>query len=228
MKKTVSVLLALLTGAAGYASGSTVNGPEPAEDTGHKVVFDFSAPETLTPPLAAPAVKDFVLLDGCSFTSGDVEVSFAATGGGNTAVRLFGSYDAGTNVRIYDGDTMTVRTLDPTHFISGISVTIPLGQSSDAWFIPSSGEWIWEEDRWEPEAAEPAAEVELVSYQQSRIATLTVTLEKLSGIVGVEDSCAVGDCEIRYYDLQGNRVVNPGKGLCIRVSPGKTEKIFLR
>lgn len=212
----------------GMNPSATVSAAYTVHDPGASLtaMFNFADPETLNPSVAAPATKEYVELDGRSFTDGDVAVSFAAAEGGNTHVRLYGSYDAGTDLRIYDGDVMTVRSLNPSLLISHIDVTISLSSgSADAWFMPSAGEWIWERDCWEPEDGACVESVALTSWQQSRITSMTVTLEKTMGIPGIgydHDERAV------YYDIHGRRATNPAPGFYIRLTPDKAEKVVIR
>ena len=178
--------------------------------------FDFTQPETLDPAVKAPGLKEAIDLDGKSFTDKGVCVSFAACDYGNTHVRLYGSYDAGTNLRIYDGDMMTVSTIDPGAYITSIHVTIPLsGTNADAWFLPSSGEWIWEEDTWQP-SDDKTSLVELTSYQQSRVGILTVTIDGSTGISSVAVDTPASAAEA--YDLLG-RPVDPATHRGIYIDP---------
>lgn len=189
-------------------------------------VFNFAEPESLNPSVAAPALKESVELDGRSFTDGDVAVSFTASESGNTHVRLYHSYDAGIDLRVYDGETVTVSSLNEAFDIESVKVTIShSGSDSDAWFIPSEGEWIWEEDRWQPDADTAVRSLDLVSYNQSRITSMTVALRRTMGIPSVDidhDERAV------YYNIGGMRVSNPGPGFYIRVTPSKAEKVVIR
>ncbi len=189
--------------------------------------FDFTAPESLNPSVAAPAVKEYVDLNGSSFADGDVTINFTATDEGNTHVRLYGSYDAGTDLRLYNGDMLTVRSINPAMAITGIDVTISeSGTDSDVWFIPSQGDWIWERDCWEPTGDTPVTELELTSWQQSRIATMSVTLTATAG-VSLQGLISPAVPEV-LYDLSGRRVSHPDAGFYIRLSGDKAEKVAVR
>ncbi len=192
-----------------------------------EAVFDFANPGTLCPAEAVPALKEAINMDGRAFTDAGVEVSFEATSEGNTHVRLYGSYDAGTDLRLYDGDTMRLRCLDNGTSITGVKVTISLsGGNSDAWFIPSAGEWIWEQDCWVPAEGEAGvADLVLVSYQQSRITHMTVTT---AGSTGVRVPVPDADCEPIYYTVTGLRVFNPGPGIYLCRRGSVVKKIVIR
>ena len=186
--------------------------------------FNFAEPETLNPAVAAPAVKEAVDLDGRTFSDGDVAVSFTAAEDGNTHVRLYGSYDAGTDLRIYNGDVMTIRSLNPAFVITGAEVTVSLsGANSDAWFLPSAGEWVWERNCWEP-GDEAVTELALASWMQSSITELRVTLDQTSG-AALTPAATVAPV---YYNLQGVRVANPTTGLYIKLTPQGASKILIR
>lgn len=191
-------------------------------------VFNFAEPETLNPAVEAPATKESVLLDGRTFTDGDVALTFRASDTGNTHVRLYGSFDAGTDLRIYDGDIVEVSSLNPAYSISAISVTIShSGSDSDAWFLPSAGEWTWETDSWSP-GDERVTSVELASFQQSRITSMTVTLSD-SYAAGLGAVVEGEPTRTRYYNLQGMPVAYPSAGqLYIRVTHDKVDKVIVK
>ena len=191
-------------------------------------VFDFAAPETLNPAVAAPAQKESVLLDGRTFTDGDVAITFHASATGNTHVRLYGSYDAGTDLRLYDEDVVTVSSLNPAYCISAINVTIShSGSDSDAWFLASAGEWTWETDSW-ASGDERVTSVDLASYQQSRITSMTVTLTNDSS-AGLAAVTAGEPTRTRYYNLQGMSVSNPAPGqLYIRITDARVDKVIVK
>lgn len=86
------------------------------------VMFDFSDTMSLNPSINEPGLKSGVDLDGYKFTEGDVTVEFSASHLGNTSVRLYHSYDAGVDLRLYDGDVMTVTTTADTQYISQLSL----------------------------------------------------------------------------------------------------------
>lgn len=189
--------------------------------------FDFTNPESLTPAIAIPAVKEWVELDGRTFTDGDVAVTFSATGNGNTSVRLYHSYDAGTAVRLYDGDCMTITSLNPNFVIAKAEfVTSLSGDNSDIDFYPSSGQYEWLTNTWTA-ADESVSEVTLSSLLQSRVASMIVILKNLSGIEAIEYD---HDQQAVYYTLQGIRIGAgaPAPGLYIRISGRKAEKIVIR
>lgn len=188
--------------------------------------FDFHQPETLNPSVAEPAMKEYVLLNGRTFTSGPVEVSFANAESGNTHVRIFHSYDAGIDLRIYDGDAMTVSVPD-NMLLKEVTFTMSLSGNStgtnDINFIPDSGDFIWEEEKWIPDS--DVSSVELVSAMQSRIYTMTVNVEPCAGISELE---AIRP-DARYFNLLGRRVVKPTiAGIYFEVRNGVTRKVIVR
>lgn len=193
--------------------------------------FDFSAPASLNPAVEAPAQKEYVDLNGRSFSDGDVTVSFLATSEGNTHVRLYHSYDAGIDLRLYDGDAMVVRTLNPSLFIKEIRFTMSLSGAStgsnDINFIPSTGDYDWAAETWTPEPGYNEQSVELTSAMQSRIASMTVVLDRTTGINGLTPD---HDHEAIYYNIMGRRIsaATLTPGLYIKVQNNKAEKILVR
>lgn len=189
-------------------------------------VFNFAEPESLNPSVEAPAQKQGVDMDGREFSDGPVKVSFTICDYGNTHARIYHSYDAGIDLRIYDGDMMNIALTDPTLEITGISVKISLSgvSGSDAWFIPSEGTWIWEEDRWEPDPDLHTTDLTLTSYQQSRITTLTVTTaeDPELSILDVNSPSK----EPIYLNLQGQPInsLTPGS-IVIKITDKAIRKI---
>lgn len=175
--------------------------------------FDFHNPETLTPAVAAPGEKQAVDLNGKSFVSGKVTISFAASTGGNTHVRLYHSYDAGIDLRLYDEDQMTVAVSDGG-ILKSIQFTMSLSGAAtgtnDINFIPDNGEFSWADELWT--ASEQVGSVTLTSAMQSRIYTMAVKVEDNSSIQQVEAK----EADI-YYDLQGKKLsCKPKSGLYIK------------
>lgn len=188
--------------------------------------FDFHQPETLNPSVAEPAMKEYVLLNGRTFTSGPVEVSFINAESGNTHVRIFHSYDAGIDLRIYDGDAMTVSVPD-NMVLKEVTFTMSLSGNStgtnDINFIPDSGDFIWEDEKWISDSE--VSSVELVSAMQSRIYTMTVNVEPCAGISELE---AIRP-DARYFNLLGRRVAKPAvAGIYFEVRNGVTRKVIVR
>lgn len=196
-----------------------------------EATFDFSTPSMLNPSVAEPAQKESVDLSGRSFSDGDVAISFTAADGGNTHVRLYHSYDAGIDLRLYDGDAMLVRSLNPSMFIKEIRFTMSLSGAStganDINLIPSTGTYDWASETWTPDEGATDNSVELMSFMQSRIASMTVTLDRTSGLSAITPD---HDHEAVYYNIMGRRIsastLTPG--LYIMVKGGKAEKIIIR
>ena len=92
-------------------------------------------------------------------------------------------------------------------------------------FVPSTGDYEWLTNTWTAPADESVSEVVLTSSMQSRFSALRVTLQRTMGIEGIEND---HDERAAYYTLQGLRVSQPGKGIYIRVTPTKAEKVIIR
>lgn len=169
-----------------------------------EVTFNFHDTMSLDPAVNEPGEKNGIEVDGMTFTAGDVAVTFTASDYGNTHARLYHSYDAGVDLRLYDGDAMTV-SVSGASYISKIRFTMSLSGaasgSSDINFVPSTGEFVWEEEAWTPESGTMPRSVKLVSAQQSRIYTMTVTTESQTSIreVTADPVCR------EYYSLLGRK-----------------------
>lgn len=177
-------------------------------DDFHTAFFNFNDPETLNPPVTAPDSKQFVSLDGRTFTDENVEIEFSASEFGNTHVRLYKPYDIdGCDVRIYDGEILTVRSLNSNFIINEIQFTMSLSGaatgSNDINFIPSSGEFIWEDEKWIPDSeTKGESTVELTSFMQSRLASMEVSLVSVDTSVSVE-KIYENVYSSPYYDIFG-------------------------
>lgn len=187
-----------------------------AQETSQHAYFNFNLPETLNPAIATPALKDFVNLDGRTFTDGNVEITFEAADYGNTHVRLYKPYDIdGCDVRIYDGETLIVKSIDPQLLISEIQFTMSLSGAAtgtnDINFLPSAGEFIWEEERWIPDFdTEGESTIYLTSFLQSRLSTMDVTLVNIDNTTGIESAESDDTPQSNiYYDLTGRKISNP-------------------
>ncbi len=197
---------------------------------GENIVFDFHNPTSLTPSIAEPGVKESIDLDGKTFTEGNVSVSFAASGENNAQVRIYHSYDAGVDLRLYNNDVMTV-SVDGENYISQIQFTMSLSGAAtgtaDINFIPSTGEFVWETETWSADTDFTPKTVELTSSLQSRIYTMTVTTESIASINEIKEA----DVPVRYYSILGHRL--PGKpsrpGVYLAIgNDGTARKIILR
>lgn len=196
------------------------------------VTFDFHDTMSLNPTVNEPGEKQGIALDGRTFTAGVVEVSFKANEDGNTQVRLYNSYDAGVDLRLYDGDAMTVSVTDGSQYLKSIKFTMSLSGaasgSNDINFIPSTGDFDWAAETWTPDEGDKPGSVVLTSAEQSRIYTMTVTLDELTAIAEVEEGAM--PAEATYYTLLG-RPVSPSRlvpGIYIRVCGPETVKTIIK
>lgn len=195
-----------------------------------EATFDFANPLSLNPSVQPPAEKDYVELDGRSFSDGDVVITFEANPTNNTHARLFHSYDAGIDLRLYDGDIMNVAVANTSLSISEIQFTMSMSGATtgtnDINFIPSSGDFDWAAEHWTADEDSPVQSVDLTSAMQSRISSMTVTLDRLSGIMGLptdHDHSAV------YFTIMGQRVtaLTLKPGFYIKLADGKARKVYV-
>ncbi|MDE6464689.1 MAG: hypothetical protein K2L16_08700 [Muribaculaceae bacterium] len=195
-------------------------------------VFDFNNPASLTPALTEPAVKDWVDLDGRTFTDGTAEISFTASSSGNTHVRLFHPYDGPCDVRIYDGETLTARSTDASLLLREIrfemSVSGAATGSADINFSPSCGSFDWAAETWTAPAG-GVAEVSLTSVRQSRLARMTVSFEPNPAgacFPVVEDKAG----EAVFYTIDGVRLAHApeNRGVYIRIQGGSARRVLVR
>lgn len=189
--------------------------------------FNFNEPTSLRPAVEEPEKSSWVDLDGRTFTAGDVAVSFKASSTGNTHVRLYQSYDAGCDVRIYDGETMTVASLNPSVKITYIEFYVSESGSSDIDLEASVGTYDYLQTTWAPAEDETVNEVTFTSNRQSRIKSMTVYTEHTSGIPSLRYE---NDTPATYYNINGVRVGanTPAPGFYIKVTDDSAEKIIVK
>lgn len=191
------------------------------------VTFDFSKPENLNPSIETPAVKDFVLLDGKTFTADGVSISFAATGTGNTPVRLYTPYDGDCHLRVYDGDSFSVTSLDSEYNISKIVFETAIsGTTADVDLIPTCGEYVWVDNTW-LSGEDKVDVVTFYSNLQSRISSLTVSLESEGSSAILQINSDTNSCQ--WFTLQGIAVSKPETpGIYIKKSNQAICKVVIR
>lgn len=199
-------------------------------DQGNEVSahFNFNEPATLTPAVAEPASKEWVALDGRSFSSSYASLAFSASDEGNTHVRIYHSYDAGCDLRIYDGDRLTVSTTSPSMYLARVVFELSESGSSDINFTTDCGEFDYYSSTWTPaEGDEPAASVVFTSDRQSRVKSITVYLKGVQGIPGLNYD---RDEPATYYNINGIRIdsSNPTPGFYIRVTPSDATKVVVK
>lgn len=190
--------------------------------------FNFNDPQSLQPAVTEPAQSKWVELDGRSFTDADAVITFTAVDDGNTHVRLYHSYDAGCDVRIYDGESLTVSTLNPSMSITRIEFEASESGTSFVTFDPDCGEMGDWDYVWTPGDDAPVQRVVLTSEQQSRLKSLTVYMALECGIGDIDYD---PDTQATYYTITGMRVgaTTPVPGLYIRVTPGRpATKVVVR
>lgn len=189
--------------------------------------FNFNAPTTLNPAIAEPARSEWVELDNRSFTNSDVALTFRASATGNTHVRLYHSYDAGCDLRIYDGEQIEVKVMNPSLRLMKIEFEASESGNVGLEFEADCGEFDLWDYQWRAPEDETTDSVALTSFRQSRVKTMTVYLAQNTGITDFEYD---RDEEAVYYNISGTRVgaAVPSPGFYIRVTPSRTTKVIVK
>lgn len=201
-----------------------------AQESPVEITFNFHEPSTLTPSVPELPQKGAYDLDGKSFSEGPVEVSFTASEDGNTHVRLYNSYDAGIDLRVYDGESLTIACTDPAYRLLSAEFTVSLsGGQADCDFYPSAGEYVWVDNTWLAGDDERVSEVELTSILQSRMTMLVVRVaaELTSGNAL---AVAANEQTVRYADLAGRLYdsLPATAGIYLRISADGAERVVVR
>ena len=187
-------------------------------------VFDFANPETLTPSIVEPPLKEGVSVADITFTEGPVEISFTENSASNTHVRIYHSYDAGCDLRIYDGESIRFSLTDDNFSFDNIVFDMSFsGMQPDVTLMPDVGSYVWEENTWYAVESDVRS-VTLTSFKQSRTPKITVTLNASTSVDKLNDGNA--DSGTAYYDMWGHRFkekptqpgvyIFNGRKVCIR------------
>lgn len=194
--------------------------------------FNFSAPETLTP--AYPANKDDKSLEAdgnnmqaivsdIAFTKGNVAVT--NTKGTTTDAKIYYQSGGAIQLRVYNGGSTTVKSLDPENNITKIVFTYNNGTSSSSKVTaPEVGTWTAADCTWTGNAQE----VTFAYTGTQQINAIEVfCAEGLT--TGVDDVVADdANAPVEYYNLQGVRVENPENGLYIKRQGSTVTKVIIR
>ena len=166
---------------------------------------------------------DIPNLTGVTPTKDGVAISFAD--GSQSNKPRWWEASAGTELRIYTGNTMTVTApanmkLTSIEFTKGSNFA--LGDGS----VGSIANNVWT-----PATQERAnAEVKDVTFTptgKTFIDKITVNYESIN--TGVDDILSDdANAPVEYYNLQGVRVANPESGLYIRVQGKKATKVLVK
>lgn len=188
--------------------------------------FDFHNPASLNPALSEPELKEWILLDGRTFTDGETAILFTACNEGNTHVRLFNSYDAGCDVRIYSGDCVTVSSMHPNIFLKKIEFEVSESSGSDVNLSASCGEYNYLSYTWDA-SDDNTGSVDFTANTQSRLKSMTVYLETN---IASENLPYDHDRREEWYTIDGYRVPTgiAHPGFYIRKSIEGSDKIIIK
>lgn len=187
----------------------------------------FTASEDLSEPVSGAGTN---LSDGVTFTSG--KISLAIAQGTATTKTRFWNAKGTTELRVYKNATMTVKTNSNTASLDMVEFTLNSGSLD----LPSDQLGTFTNNVWtapvEPAAVVSRADNSKVSEvtfgvtTNAQIANMKVTsTEVTTGITNVE---MIENVPVIYYNIQGQRVINPAKGqLLIRVQGTNVTKVIL-
>ncbi|MDE5552909.1 MAG: hypothetical protein K2I91_06880 [Muribaculaceae bacterium] len=165
-------------------------------------VFDFANPESLTPSIVEPPLKEGVQVADITFTEGPVSLSFTENSASNTHVRIYHSYDAGCDLRIYDGESVHFALDGDEYSFDNIVFDMSFsGLQPDVTLMPSVGSYVWEENTWYAVFSD-VRDVTLTSFEQSRTPKITVTLNTATSAEMMNADNA--DKSVMYYDIFGH------------------------
>lgn len=183
--------------------------------------FDFTTfkdikvnPAVTMPETASTGVD---LETDATLSKGNVTITID-NGTANNKTRIWRTTGNAYQLRPYNGSQL-VFACPATYSISKIEYTIAKGTIALA-----SGQTGSYTDKVWTAGASKISEVKFDCTANAQINGVTVTLEKSTGVEGVE---VEEDAAPVYYNLQGVRVNNPERGIYIQVKGNKATKVVL-
>ena len=214
-------------------------GPEPDPEptpsfTGKAVTFDFTDPTSLSATFDGEAI-DFndadateYNLTGVTIFDEVISIYSIASEDASTMPRLFLSSSAsapGWTYRFYKDNTVTISA-ETGYKIEGIEFKATnLGNAS----VQFTGNGQFNNNVWTSSDNEAATEVVITKTESGNNPTIsTMTVYYLvNETVGVNEITNV-NAPIEYFNLQGQKVLNPSNGIFIIRQGDKTSKVVIR
>ena len=203
--------------------------PGPNEPEGEKVTINFTDPADLGLDIPSDdpvytAGGEYVL-SGQTVTSGEVWVNISEMGDAtNTNPRLYNS-SGNIDLRFYKGQHFKVGVNSEEYHITSIEFTKAGGNfdmTPNVGMLNGSGS----KTTWTPEDDTKAySEVVFNITGTTRISTITVYYAEGSGVQTGVETIVVEEGDAVYYNLQGQRVNNPERGIYIKVTGNKAVKV---
>ena len=194
--------------------GGTVNNPggeTPGTPSGESVTFNFTDPSGLGINVGDATEYD---LTGVTLTNG--VVSMLCEGTGSTPIRLFSS-NGNWTFRFYNDTEFTV-SVPEAYNLTGIEFD---GTNLGTNWTYSNG--ALNGKVWTPASATNTVTIAKVKTGDNpSIKTMTVYY---ADAAGVEEILAADDSQAVYFNLQGQKVNNPERGIFIKVVNGKAAKV---
>ena len=206
-----------INGEGNGGNGGNTGGDEPGELRGETVTFNFTVPSSLGAGFSDEGETGTgVDIPGTTLTSGPVSIEIT-NNGGSTEPRLWNSSGNWT-FRFYKDNIVTVSVEEGLYLTGVVFEGNNIGT-----------DWTWSNGSLASSTWTPKGDVEAVSFSKTAtgntvsIKTMTVYYSDESG---VESVLAADDSQAVYFNLQGQRVANPDRGIFIKVAGGKAVKVL--
>lgn len=192
---------------------------QPEKPTGTNVTFDFTQPSTLGLGLSdAGQEQDEVVLTGLSISNEKVKMTFSAPEDASSQPRLYygTGNSAGWTLRFYK-DSEFIVAADQGYRISAIEFN---GTNIGKDWSMSTG--AIDGTTWS--VSEPVPSVtfsKTATGNNPAIKSMTVYYTLSTGV----ETAVVEEGEAIYFNLQGARVMNPERGIYVKVQNGKAVKV---
>lgn len=187
--------------------------PEPETPKGENVTFNFTDPASLGISYVPEQQEND--LTGLVVESNGVSIAFA-NNGGSTVPRLW--YASGNyTMRFYKDNTLTISAPEGQYLTGVVFDGSNLGT-----------DWTYSNGSLQGSTWVPTGDINQVVIGKSATGNapaIKSIIVYYSNESGVEEILAAEDSEAVYFNLQGQRVNNPERGIFIKVVNGKALKV---
>lgn len=188
--------------------------PTPSVPEGENVTFDFTNPAGLGISVGDATEYD---LTGVELKNGNVSIAFNSSSSASTKIRLFAS-----------GGNWTMRFYKDTDF----TVSVPEGYYLTGIVFDGTNlgtDWSYSNGNLNGSTWTPSSTTNTVTIGKTKTGsnpTIKTMAIYYTNDAGVEEIAIADDSQAVYFNLQGQKIANPDRGIFIKVVNGKAVKVM--
>lgn len=199
-------------------SGDVPDVPTPDKPSGESVTFDFTNPGTYISGFSSDATEYDVT--DLSFTQSPISISIKKLEGASNNPRFFKASSGIWDLRFYKDNTITISAAEG-YLISGIEFSQSnLNNQSITW---SNGSF--NNNAWTPTDGKAIKSLVLGKNATGSNPSIKTMRVYYCTEAGVDEVLAADDSKAVYFNLQGQKVANPDRGIFIKVVGNKAVKV---